>query len=303
MYDRRFYHVILVEDQNYKVTIYNYNNKVTKFTQYDTKNNLIQDNDFEYNFFIYDYKSSIISGKKITSILSERNENWWSKYDLQLNDLQKNIKTFKFNNEINFLLYSKSNFLKFNDKSKPGIKSYTSQHIKSTSDKSSPVVTYTHMKSLEMPISPLNGGSKNNSIKKLATISPTNANDSDESFPDKLKNLFKSIDGYLAKYNFKGVKISETIENVELNKLSQVVQADRDKNLYHNIYIRQLADWMLVLFNKFYNETNAFYFSVRWLSCNSIPIHNFNRELNKKVKLSLILGACCEYKFSKNTLR
>jgi hypothetical protein len=279
MYDRRFYHVILVEDQNYKVTIYNYNNKVTKFTQLDNKYSIIQENDFDYNFFTYDYKSSVMSGKKISSILSEKNENWWSKYDLQLNDLQKNIKSFKFNNEINLLLYDKCGVkLK---KSKTNSRPHTSQ-MKPLSDRS-PVLTYTSMKSTELPVSPINTSSV--ILKKLAVSPNIHNHDPDEAYIDRVKGLMKFIDTYLSKYpSSKAAKLGDIVEHINEFNIYKSILADKNKNLYHSVYIRQLSDWMLILFTKFFNDVNSVYLSIRWLSCNSIPIHNFMRELSKKAR-------------------
>jgi hypothetical protein len=286
MYDRRFYHIILVEDQNYKVTIYNYNNKVTKFSQsagLDSKNNFVQENDFEYDFIVYDWEAGIFSGKKHLSMLSEKNENWWSKYDLQLNDLQKNLKSFKFNNEINFLIYEKNGVVFRPKKKYTGGKSHTSQ-IKSAGDRS-PIITFTSMKTTELiSVSSPTANTIAYTKKATSVVSPNRF--SEDSYSEKIKNLAKFFDLYFSKYqnNNNPFKIADIIEYVQDSSvLCTSIEKDVNKNLYHTSYIQQLSDWMLLVFNKFFNEENAIFFSIRWLSCNNIPIYNFYRELIKKV--------------------
>jgi hypothetical protein len=120
LFDRRFYHIISTEELNYKVRIYNYSNKLNKY--FSSSNNLqstktldqnrpsvMYDNDFnlEYNYFIYDFKVKMLSGKKLVSTLGEKNNIYWYKYDHLLNEIQANLGSIKFKNEIHLLLIDK----------------------------------------------------------------------------------------------------------------------------------------------------------------------------------------------------
>lgn len=54
------------------------------------------------------------------------------------------------------------------------------------------------------------------------------------------------------------------------------------------VYLEDKTDWILILHNKYFDEKNVLFFSFRWLSCNTVSIKNFYKDLNKKVKFNLI---------------
>lgn len=49
------------------------------------------------------------------------------------------------------------------------------------------------------------------------------------------------------------------------------------------IYLDEKTDWILILHNKYFDNKNSLFFSIRWLSCNTVSIKNFYKDLNKKV--------------------
>src|SRR5690606_29247924 len=108
--------------------------------------------------------------------LSEKNEIWWSKYDLQLNDLQKNLKTFRFPNELNFLIIDKNNNIVEMKRKKPSRSIKTAQ-----------------IKSAEKQISPKDTTSpKPGTFTFKRAMSPTTSFEmSNETYPDRVKSLAK----------------------------------------------------------------------------------------------------------------
>ena len=49
------------------------------------------------------------------------------------------------------------------------------------------------------------------------------------------------------------------------------------------IYLDEKTDWILILHNKYFDNKNSLYFSIKWLSCDTVSIKNFYKDLNKKV--------------------
>jgi len=122
LFDRRFYHIIIAEDQNYKVEIYNYSKKQDVYSpkRETGKSNIGFDQElkgFEYRYFTFDYFYSFFYSKRYINNFNEKNEVFWSNYDVQFNDLKQNMKKLKFKNELSFLLIDYPNNLNNSKKS------------------------------------------------------------------------------------------------------------------------------------------------------------------------------------------
>jgi hypothetical protein len=97
-------------------------------------------------------------------------------------------------------------------------------------------------------------------------------------------NFHSIIDFYISKYSKSNEKLSD--------KISYVAPSQSIKNndlSYTFSMLRNPINWVLFVENKLFNEKNPLFFSFKWLSCNSIPIYNFYKELIKKSKLKDIL--------------
>lgn len=382
LFDRRFYHIISVEDHNYKVKIYNYSNKINKYLHNSSRTDIprisIYESDFiEYSYFTYDYKYKIIQTKRLLLNPVEKNEVFWSKYDLQLNDMGKNIRNIKFKNELNFLVIDKMDeFVKrkkrITNKNTNATNSIiaphnTPSHLITNSDNNTPTFntstsslfnTTNNNINVNKPIINNNGPFSNSMIDsnnvnltyrtpqasiidynnfesypnspKLgcmdkhyntttgnfhATSSKTvdvanlhnsnlitvNLNDirsdsnTDENVPfvERVKQFVGNVDAYLGKYQKFSEKIYDKINNLayenantqNLTKQSNNSLIELKKNGLQQtiVYIQQPVDWILLLFSKNFNEKFLFYFSINWLSCNSISVYNFQKELYKRV--------------------
>lgn len=278
-----------------------------------------ESNSLDYKYFIYDSKAKLIQGKKLSLNSSEKNEVFWSKYDMQLNDLQNNIVHIKFKNEMRFVVIDKmEDYMR--KKRKPVTKytvnsaqtnllshgpfnsanlslgNITNSGYLSNTPKNS-IIDYSNFGSY--PSSP-----KLSSVDLLKTSQIFHkAQDPSETIPtfnelkqdgsieenpifsERVKQFIQQVDGYLSKYDKNYDKLSSNIVNVtteELNKIREITH--HHSHLYASIfYIQQPTDWMLLLHNKYFNDRRNLYLAINWLSCNSMSIHNFHKDLIKKV--------------------
>jgi len=98
------------------VEIYNYSKKQDIYSpkREAGKSHYLYDQElkgFEYRYFTYDYLYSFFFSKRYINNSNEKNEVFWSNYDVQFNDLRHNMRKLKFKNEINFLLIDYPNSL------------------------------------------------------------------------------------------------------------------------------------------------------------------------------------------------
>jgi hypothetical protein len=337
LFDRSFYHMILVEDLNYKVQIYNYSNKINKYAynmnsgNTQSKDDSIRlssmESDFnylDYNFLVYDKKVKFLTGKRLNTKLGEKNEVFWQKYDIWLNDMQLNIKQIKFKNEMNFLILDK--FEDFARKKKTGRiinsqkdlfnnandglnslrprspkeESNGNQNFSQTSSPNyfSNKMHYTEnnlllTKHKNNPVSELS----NNSLRENLSPQEHNLIENQESIKERLKIFVSSIDSYLSKYPKFNDKMTEKISYCEIKSF----QKNKNNLIFYVLFLNHGTDWLLLVFNEIFNEKNALFLSLRWLSCNSMPILNLHKELIKKSRiknLALLKIPCDEIIFS-----
>lgn len=313
LFDRSFYHLILVEDLNYKVQIYNYSNKINNYAYNlnSTNNQLKEDsiklssmesdfNYLDYNFFVYDNKINFLKGKRLNTKIGEKNEVFWQKYDIWLNDMQLNIKQIKFKNEMNFLILDK--FEDFARKKKTG-KLINSQkdlfnntidggnclRAKSSQDEEFGNPNFSHTSTTNYFVN-----SKENSSLHEHNL---NLNENHELIKERLKIFIASIDSYLAKYPKFTDKMTNKINYCEIKRFLQ----NKNNLNFYVLFLNHGTDWLLLVFNEIFNEKNAMFLSLRWLSCNSMPILNLHKELIKKSRmknLALLRIPCDEIIFS-----
>jgi hypothetical protein len=100
------------------------------------------------------------------------------------------------------------------------------------------------------------------------------------SFKDRIINFHTSIEFHLSKYAKINEKLTEKINYVNSSGLMK-----NNSLSYTFVMFKNPIDWILLVENKLYNEKNPLFFSFRWLSCNSIPIYNFYKDLMKRSKL------------------
>ena len=108
----------------------------------------------------------------------------------------------------------------------------------------------------------------------------TNEDTDNCSFKDRIINFHTSIEFHLSKYAKINEKLTDKINYVNSSGLMK-----NNSLSYTFVMFKNPIDWILLVENKFFYERNPLFFSFRWLSCNSIPIYNFYRDLMKRSKL------------------
>ena len=102
--------------------------------------------------------------------------------------------------------------------------------------------------------------------------------------------LFKSIDVYLEKISDTSYKI---VDNINISKYSEYFNEnhtpiDKSKKVFL-INFKFNFDWILIEHSSHLDEKSPFYFSMKWISCQSSYIQTFIRDFIKRVKLIFLL--------------
>lgn len=264
----------------------------------------------DYNYFIYDNKINTFAGYKLQTKLSEKNEYFWTKYDLLLNDLQMNLKLINFKNEMNFIIVDRleDNLKKkrrMNYKGKDSLLINSTNSFMQNSNMSFYHKSLTLKEDFKLhssnssPKSIIKPYNKTENINYFKTDIPNNnigineISDDILTYKERIKSLVIGIENYLSKYPKFKDKFSD--------KISCKCSIIDNKTFFSFVHLQNNIDWLLITCNEYFNEKNALFVSIKWLSCNSFSIHNFYKDLSKKCRsknLGLVKIPCDDIIYS-----
>jgi len=210
----------------------------------------------------------------------------WQAFDLELNTKELYQLKSKFEHELHFLI--------FDNKKKSKKKSNKSLLEINPNDRMSKNSMSTIMSSLDVRAN-IPRTSTNNSLFEeknighsghLKSISAEKKEENkEESFNDKFIALIKVVDELLAKNTFSTYKL---FENIKIGSYFSSFSEESLLNKYKKycfIYFKQYNfDWILFEHSPIFEERTPFYFSLKWLTCQSCFVHGFLRDIGRKIK-------------------
>ena len=276
----KYYHEISLEGENIFIKISKF--KSNKQKKINDSNIQINESKikkiFEYNLIVLDWQYKYFQEKNIKLNLHSLD---WQTFDLELNKKELYQIKNKIDNELNFLI--------FEDRKKErtrSIKSHVSMMSadlnlkKSTSNNNSIFSSKSQ-----------NGSFLNEEIlDSQKKVSFKKDEKEEETLLEKFMALFKSIDVYLEKISDTSYKI---VDNINISKYSEYFNEnhtpiDKSKKVFL-INFKFNFDWILIEHSSHLDEKSPFYFSMKWISCQSSYIQTFIRDFIKRVKLIFLL--------------
>ena len=201
----------------------------------------------------------------------------WQAFDLELNKKELYQIKNKIDNDLHFLI--------FEDRKKSRKRSIKYAHIPKIMTDLSIKKSIPHYSSNSQ-----NGSFVDEEIVDSQKRNLKKDDKEEETLLEKFMVLFKTIDVYLE-------KISETIyklvDHIKINKSIEYYNEDFTfKEISKKVFLIQYIsnfDWILIEHSSHLDEKSPFYFSMKWISCQSSYIQTFIRDLIKRVKLIYLL--------------
>ncbi len=291
--------------------IYNYSKKQDIYSpkRESGKSNFLFDQDlkgYEYRYFTYDYINSLFFSKRYINNYNEKNEVFWSNYDVQFNDLKQNIKKLNFENQLNFLLIDFAPSL-YNSKKSNTNKNLNTRNSFFMQKREEEKNSFTHTKKegersnnedkenkilTEIDETNLESGNKYFSPQESEDFMDNNSYSKKNFALKKDENSLESNLGYIPDNSYSQDKNNLFVKKKENDTSSNSINNSNMNNVSIEVNLSDKINLLNIIDNVDNTDLNNNTFNMRisekYRSSNKLEVKNFNLKNLSNIKNSLI---------------